>query len=86
MATIIGGVTSLSPDRQGVEHGKEVGEAYSDRFVALDLHAFAGNQAGDGSEHGDAVIAGGSNRTPTLRAGGDPTNPEAIMRGFDADS
>ena len=50
------------------------------------LDALAGDEPGDGGEHGDAVVAGGVDRTPALRAGGHPTHPEAIMRRFDPDS
>jgi hypothetical protein len=74
------------PGREGVEHRKEVGEAYSDGLGALDADALAGDEAGDCGEHGDAVVGGGVNRTPALRAGGNPTHPEAIMRRFDPDS
>ena len=41
------------------------------------LDALARDEPGDRAEHGDAVVPRGLDRAPTLRAGGDPTHPEA---------
>src|SRR5215218_3577291 len=85
IATIID-PPACSPDRDGIEHREEVGEAYPHALGALDAHTFARDESGDGGEHGDAVISGGIYHTPTLRAGGNPTHPEAIMTRLDPDS
>ena len=62
------------------------GKAYRDALRAFDLDTLARDETGNGGEHGDAVIAACLNQTPALRAGGDPTHPEAIVTRFDVDS
>src|SRR5918996_3661001 len=87
MATIIRAPAwAASPEGEGVDHGEKVGEAYSDALRPLDRHALAGDEARYGREDGDSMVAGGIDHTPTLRAGGNPTHPEAIMRRLDPDS
>src|SRR6266508_121536 len=85
MATIIR-PPACSPDRDGLEHREEVGEAYRHAFGAFDAYRLTRDETSDCGEHRDAVISSGVNHTPTLRAGGNPTHPEAIMRRFDANS
>src|SRR6266540_3428260 len=85
MATIIR-PPACSPDRDGLEHREEVGEAYPHAFGALDAYSLTRDETRDCGDHRDAVISSCVNHTPTLRAGGNPTHPEAIVRRFDANS
>src|SRR5881275_1160104 len=83
MATIISWARSSLG--HGLEEVVKAGEAYSDGFRILEPHALARDETGDGSEHREAMIPV-RGHSPTLRAGGNPPHPEAIVTRGDTDA
>src|SRR3990172_4307349 len=74
---------SVSADAETLQDVEEPGKAYSDAFRALDLHALPREEPGERTQHRDPMVSPGLDRAPSLRTGGDASNPEPVVGGRD---